>query len=36
MKDNLPREILQTIKENNVKVYSGILESNEVPVKVIK
>lgn len=32
----LPRDILQTIKRNNVKVYHGIIESkNLIPVKVI-
>jgi hypothetical protein len=36
-KEDLPEDILQTIKVNNVKVYHGILESkNTVPVKVIE
>jgi hypothetical protein len=35
-KNDLPRYILETIKENKVKVYHGIIESkNEVPIKVI-
>lgn len=33
---NLPRDILQTINENNAKVYHGIIESkNKVPIKVL-
>lgn len=33
----LPRDILQTIKNNNVKVYHGIIRSkNTIPVKVIE
>lgn len=36
-KSVLPRDILKTINENNVKVYHGILESkNKVPIKVIE
>ena len=32
----LPRNILQTIKENNAKVYHGIIKSkNKVPIKVL-
>ena len=35
IKSELPRNILKTIKENNVTVYHGILESkNSIPVKV--
>ena len=36
-KNDLPRDILQTIKGNNAKVYHGIIESkNKVPVKVLE
>jgi hypothetical protein len=35
-KKNLPREVLKTIKANNVEVYHGIIESkNKVPIKII-
>ncbi|MNR57594.1 hypothetical protein D3C85_1784060 [compost metagenome] len=35
-KEDLPDNILQTIKKNNVKVYHGTLKSkNTVPIKVI-
>lgn len=35
-KNDLPRDILQTIKANNAKVYHGVIESkNKVPVKVL-
>lgn len=34
-KVNLPREVLQTMKDNNVKIYHGELESNVIPVKVL-
>ena len=36
-KNVLPRDILKTIKENNVKVYHGIIESkNRVPIKILE
>ena len=36
-KEELPRDILKTIEENNVKIYHGILESkNRVPIEVIE
>jgi hypothetical protein len=36
-RDVLPKDILQTIKTNKVKVYHGVLESkNTVPIKVLK
>lgn len=36
-KNVLPRNILETIKANNVKVYHGIIESkNIVPIKVLE
>lgn len=35
VQENLPREILKTIKENNVKIYHGVLESNIIPIKLI-
>jgi hypothetical protein len=31
----LPRDVLETIKENNAKVYHGILESNDIPIRVL-
>lgn len=35
-KTELPRHILKTIGENEIKVYHGIIESkNEVPIKII-
>ncbi|QSB26177.1 hypothetical protein [Flavobacterium sp. CLA17] len=34
---SLPKYIQETIKENNVKVYNGIIESkNKVPIKVLE
>jgi hypothetical protein len=36
-KNDLPRDVLETIKINNVKVYHGIIESKDkVPVKVLE
>lgn len=36
-KNDLPRDILKTIKANNVKVYHGIIESsNKVPINLIE
>lgn len=35
-KENLPREILKTIKANNAKIYHGIITSQTVPLKVLE
>jgi hypothetical protein len=32
----LPRDVLQTIKENNVEVYHGFIVSNKLPVRVLE
>ncbi|KGO92655.1 hypothetical protein [Flavobacterium subsaxonicum] len=34
-KDVLPRDILKTLKANNIKVYHGDIKSNKLPVKVM-
>lgn len=35
-RENLPREILKTIKANNAKIYHGVLTSQSVPLKVLE
>jgi hypothetical protein len=35
-KNILPRNILKTIETNNVKIYHGIIESNKVPIIILK